>query len=107
VNTDGCTDTDGDSVPDTDDQCPNTPDGDPVNTDGCTDKDGDSVPDTEDSCPNVPNLDQEDSDGNGIGDACESVPVPATSSLAIVLMALFITLLAFLRGSLSPARQRP
>ena len=107
VNNEGCTDTDGDSVPDTDDQCPNTPDGDPVNTDGCTDTDGDSVPDTEDSCPNVPNLDQEDSDGNGIGDACESVPVPATSSLAIVLMALFITLLAFLRGSSSPARQRP
>jgi hypothetical protein len=38
-----------------------------------TDSDGDSVPDTQDNCPNTYNPDRADSDGNGIGNACESV----------------------------------
>ncbi|MCH4823744.1 thrombospondin type 3 repeat-containing protein [Gramella lutea] len=35
------------------------------------DSDGDGIPDADDNCPNVANPDQEDSDDNGVGDACE------------------------------------
>src|SRR5262249_36389526 len=35
------------------------------------DTDGDGVPDADDNCPSVPNPDQADSDGDGVGDACE------------------------------------
>jgi len=49
-----------------------------------TDTDGDGVPDTEDNCPDVPNEDQLDTDGDGIGDACEeAVPAPEFPSLAL------------------------
>ena len=36
-----------------------------------TDTDGDLVADSLDNCPNTPNTDQADTNGNGIGDACE------------------------------------
>jgi Bacterial Ig-like domain (group 1)/Thrombospondin type 3 repeat len=35
------------------------------------DTDGDGVPDADDNCPSDPNPDQADSDGDGVGDACE------------------------------------
>ena len=38
------------------------------------DSDGDGVPDGEDNCPEIPNPDQTDSDGDGIGDACDDPP---------------------------------
>jgi hypothetical protein len=38
------------------------------------DTDGDQVPDTEDNCVLVPNTDQNDSDGDGDGDACDNCP---------------------------------
>jgi len=38
------------------------------------DTDGDGVPDVNDNCPGVSNPDQTDSDGNGVGDACEGPP---------------------------------
>ena len=38
---------------------------------GQFDLDGDGVPDSVDNCPNTPNPDQADSDTDGIGDACE------------------------------------
>jgi len=37
-----------------------------------TDSDGDGVPDSTDNCPTVANADQKDSDGNGVGDACDN-----------------------------------
>jgi len=40
------------------------------------DTDGDGVPDGQDNCPQVPNGDQADSDGDGLGDACEPAPEP-------------------------------
>jgi len=36
-----------------------------------TDSDGDGVPDSLDNCPAIPNPGQADSDGDGVGDACD------------------------------------
>jgi hypothetical protein len=38
---------------------------------GIVDSDGDGVPDADDNCPGVANPGQEDNDGDGIGDACD------------------------------------
>ncbi len=73
-------DTDGDGVPDSSDNCPNTPNAAQTDTDGdgigdacdpLTDSDGDGVGDSTDNCPNTPNATQTDTDGDGIGDACD------------------------------------
>lgn len=48
-------DADGDGVPDSKDQCPDTPRGVVVNSVGCPlDSDGDGVPDYKDNCPGTP-----------------------------------------------------
>ncbi|MDR3418522.1 MAG: OmpA family protein [Nevskia sp.] len=51
-------DSDGDGVPDSLDQCPNTPPGTKVDDKGCpigtVDSDGDGVPDSIDQCPDTP-----------------------------------------------------
>jgi predicted extracellular nuclease len=39
-----------------------------------TDSDGDGVGDSDDNCPGTYNPGQEDSDGDGVGDACETIP---------------------------------
>jgi hypothetical protein len=74
-------DSDGDGVPDANDNCPSTPNPNQEDTDGdgtgdaCdapdADGDGDGIPDAEDNCPATPNPGQEDTDGDGAGDACD------------------------------------
>lgn len=43
--------------------------------DAMTDTDGDGIPDDEDNCPSIPNPDQADSDGDSVGNACEGTDV--------------------------------
>jgi hypothetical protein len=65
------TDSDGDGVPDVDDNCPldhNPPD---PNTDLQPDIDEDRVGDICDNCPEAYNPDQKDSNGDGTGDVCD------------------------------------
>jgi len=38
------------------------------------DTDGDGIPDLQDNCPTVSNPSQLDTDKDGVGDACESIP---------------------------------
>ncbi|EYF05541.1 DUF4215 domain-containing protein [Chondromyces apiculatus] len=101
------TDTDGDGVPDADDNCPTVfnpvrpldggaqadhdSDGQgdacdvcPIDagTTACTppnpdDSDGDGIPNASDNCPTEPNPDQADQDGDGRGDACDLCPTVA------------------------------
>jgi subtilisin family serine protease len=44
------------------------------------DRDGDSVLDSQDNCPAVPNADQADLDGNLVGDACEGAELATADS---------------------------
>lgn len=75
-------DTDGDSVPDAEDNCPqlSNPDQTDVDLDGVgdaclpPDSDGDEITDAADNCPEVFNPDQTDSNGDGVGDACAELP---------------------------------
>ncbi len=39
------------------------------------DTDGDGIPDSQDNCPTVKNPDQTDTNGNGVGDACDTPPL--------------------------------
>ncbi|RME23301.1 MAG: hypothetical protein D6800_10040 [Candidatus Zixiibacteriota bacterium] len=61
-------DTDGDGIPDDQDNCPNT-----YNPDQA-DADGDGVGDVCDNCPNTYNPNQTDTDNDGIGDLCDNCP---------------------------------
>ena len=77
-------DEDGDNIPDEDDLCPSTPEGESANTDGCSpsqiDTDGDNVYDDVDICPNTPTTELAnsvgcsssqtdiDTDGDGVND---------------------------------------
>jgi hypothetical protein len=68
------TDTDGDGVPDSTDQCDNesgpAPTGCPP-ADPDLDSDGDTIPDTVDNCPTVYNKGQADDDNDGVGNKCD------------------------------------
>ena len=80
------TDTDGDGVPNTPDNCDDIANPNQADTDNdglgdvCDstpsgpDTDGDGIPDSTDNCDTVPNANQTDTDGDGIGDACDSTP---------------------------------
>ena len=72
-------DTDGDGVPDGDDNCPSDANTDQLDTDGdlegdaCeVDGDGDGWGDADDNCPLVVNPQQEDADGDNVGDVCDN-----------------------------------
>jgi len=82
-------DSDGDSVNDSNDNCPNTSNSGQTDADGdgtgdaCdstpqggqqnqTDADGDGVADSEDNCPDTSNANQNDRDGDGTGNACDN-----------------------------------
>lgn len=76
------TDTDGDGVPDDQDQCPDTPAGTAVNAQGCEgDTDGDGVVDRLDTCPETAAgaaVDEKgcpaDADGDGVTDDMDQCP---------------------------------
>ncbi len=88
------TDSDGDGVDDTADQCPNTPSGETVDSNGCSisqlDSDNDGVPNTTDQCPNtLPNIpveadgcddSQRDSDSDGVIDIEDAFPNDPTET---------------------------
>jgi len=61
-------DSDGDRIPDPQDNCVDTPNPDQADTDG------DGVGDACDNCPDTPNPSQDDRDGDGVGDACDNCP---------------------------------
>ena len=93
-------DTDGDGVPDAQDNCPTKynpdqkdADGDGIG-DGCDncpnianpsqlDTDGDGIGDVCDNCPTKYNPDQKDSDGDGIGDVCETTAIKGCLDMGI------------------------
>ena len=82
-------DSDGDTVTDDKDNCPDVANTDQVDTDrdgvgdACEeetiDTDGDGVADEKDNCPDVANADQADGDTDGQGDACDQPKVMLTS----------------------------
>lgn len=78
--TSGVLDTDSDTVPDENDNCPTVSNVSQLDTDGdhtgdaCdTDDDNDTILDTApDNCPLIANTTQTDGDGDGVGDACDN-----------------------------------
>lgn len=59
------------------------------------DLDMDAIVDIVDNCPNDHNPGQEDMDGDGIGDSCDSRPVPTISEWGLIAMAGMLVLVGF------------
>ena len=79
-------DSDGDGIPDADDNCVSTPNPDQLDTDAdgfgnaCdADDDNDGAADGSDNCPLVSNPDQADFDLDGIGDSCDPQTGPPSN----------------------------
>jgi hypothetical protein len=72
-----CLDTDGDSVCDVSDNCPNVANPSQFNFDA------DTLGNACDNCPTVANQNQADSDNDGQGDACDTVAPPPEDTLSI------------------------
>jgi hypothetical protein len=72
----GISDRDADGVPDSVDNCPDTP------NPGQEDADGDGDGDACDNCPMTANAGQEDVDGDGVGDACDNCPMTRNADQA-------------------------
>lgn len=90
-------DRDNDGVPNSTDNCPDTPNANQLNSDGdfpgnacdnCptvtnasqSDGDVDGVGDSCDNCPGVPNTTQTDSDNDGLGNVCDNCPTISNST---------------------------
>jgi len=88
-------DLDSDSIPDSSDNCPATPNADQLDVDAdgigdvCdsfpndpdNDIDGDGVSGDIDNCPNVSNVNQNDLDSDGTGDACDSDTIITSNTI--------------------------
>jgi hypothetical protein len=91
-----CVDSDDDTIPDREDNCPRIANPDQIDSDEDTlgdlcdncpananrlqdDLDLDSIGDLCDNCPQLSNPDQEDSDGDGVGDLCDPCPGEANN----------------------------
>jgi hypothetical protein len=89
------TDTDGDGIADSVDNCPSTANADQADidedgtgdacdaTDDRPDTDGDGVKDFQDNCDTVANANQADADNDGRGDVCDGYDVTITPSSSI------------------------
>jgi OmpA-OmpF porin, OOP family len=81
----GCPDSDGDGIADKDDACPNEPG--PASTMGCPDADGDGIPDKDDACPNeagpASTMGCPDADGDGIADKDDACPNEPGSAVTL------------------------
>jgi hypothetical protein len=56
------------------------------------DSDGDGIPNIDDNCPFVPNPDQKDSVGDGVGDACRSTGPPLVTTPPMAILAATVSL---------------
>lgn len=67
----------GETVDLTIDDDNNSPNSNSQNGDPGADADGDTIPDSEDNCPDMPNFYQVDTDGDGVGNDCDETACPA------------------------------